>query len=497
MNILARRFVLSLAAVFVSGCGWVTPGPADLPDPPMPPTRTYVLEVTGERGLRLSRAVGTITTDAGDVIGGENLDGVIVFVLRGQTGGADLQVDADGYKTFRTRIVLHPVDYTLPGGVTLERTVQPLPRLSVVGRELLTADGGAHVWRAAMAFQLLDHLSDGRQDQAVAFLDWAAATGFTAVRTLTTLAGWMDLPPEEGQRHLPTLMALAAARRLYVQPVALAGTKVQGMTREAMRAHVAAVGAICAAAPNCGFLEIANEPSHPSQQDDLREAAFLAELRALVPAGVPVAYGANCCGEPDEPPAYPEAYRGGDLILVHADRSRDTWHRTRHAREFAALSEHTGKYAISNEPTGAGEVDRGGSRSANVHEFYGQGVLSRIFGYGATLHCEDCLYARVPGPVQQEAARAFIAGTKVVPDDVRLHFFNSGWHGSPVRSFAFTEHFGDRDRALRAYSGVSGDRGIVALVGVTGDPAVEWANGWTPMALLEDRPGIRVLEIRR
>lgn len=488
------KYLISLTLLLSFGC--ILPPVAPPPLPPSPSVHTYVMQVTGEQGKPLSRAVGTIFADSGELLTAENQNGTLIFTLYKETGGGWLQVSADGYKTMRTRVILPPGDYTEPKGFRLELAQKQLPTLIVEGTSVRTS-AGPFVFRGVMAFGLLDRLADGQEADVIAFLDWARSTGFNVIRTLTTLSGWIELSPQEGQAALPKLFNLAAQRDLYVQPVALAGTRVREMTQDEMVLHTAEVARLCAKSTACAFLELANEPSHPSQQSDLQDPAFLSSLRALVPAPVPVAYGSNCCGEGDEPGSYPHRYAGGDLVLVHTDRSRDTWNRTRHVREVQALSEELGKYIISNEPIGAGEQDRGTSRSSNVHEFYGQGVLSRVFSFGATFHCEDCLYGRVPGPIQQEAARAFVEGTRVVADDVRLRFFNSGWAGSPVRSFAFTGEFGTPNSALRAYSGVSNGRGVTVLVGKTGDPSVEWSSGWTPVGILVDRPGVRVYEIRQ
>ena len=68
------------------------------------------------------------------------------------------------------------------------------------------------------------------------------------------------MDPAAGQRALPRLLDLAAARGLYVEAVALAGTGEDEarLTRDQMRRHVKAVGAACAAAENC-VVALAND----------------------------------------------------------------------------------------------------------------------------------------------------------------------------------------------------------------------------------------------
>ena len=66
------------------------------------------------------------------------------------------------------------------------------------------------------AFRLADLIADGRDAEAVRYLDWAHRTGFNVVRVLATLCCWFDLPPGAGQKALPKLLALAKERGLRV-----------------------------------------------------------------------------------------------------------------------------------------------------------------------------------------------------------------------------------------------------------------------------------------
>mgnify|MGYP001610165767 CR=1 FL=1 len=386
-----------------------------------------------------------------------------------------------------------PIDDTVPP-IVLDPIRRPLPRLLTIGRRLVTDDSRPVVWRFSTGFRLLDYVADGNEPAAIAFLDWLQARGFNGARVLTTLCqSWFDLCPEDGQRALPRLLELAEERGLYLEVVALTGTKDQD--KAAMASQVRAIGLICASHPACAGTEIANESSHPTQSEALQDESFVRTLVALIPNGVPVSSGSSCCGEPDEPP-YPAHLTLGSYLTPHTDRSRDTWDRTRHLRELEALSADVGKYVVDDEPIGAGPVEQGGRRSSNPHEFFARGVLSRIFGVGATWHCEACLHSTIPSQIETEAADAFIAGTRIVPDDVTFTFKNASWADSPVKGFDFGD-FGEPNTAVRAYSGVNGDTGVLALVGVTGNPAVEFQHGWRAGEVLADRPGIRVMAITR
>lgn len=453
------------------------------PPPVVPEVRTFGVTVRDSVGTVLEPS-GIISADSGELIIGINHDGRLQFSTTA-TGGGYIKIEAEGYQTVVARIILQDMD-----DIMLPLLIQPMQRLRIEGRQIFTVEGQPFVWRFVSGFRLVDYVADDNEAAAVAFLDWAQQTGFNGVRVLSSLCCWFDLTPEDGQRAVPRLLELAQARGLYLEVVALAGTKPRGLDKAAMASHVRAIGLICEASPACAAIELANENSHESQQDALTDLAFLKTLRGLVSASVPVSLGSNCCGQSDEK----VIYDGGDYVTVHTDRSRPTWDRTRHIRELELVSANSKRFVVDDEPKGAGDVDSG-SRSTNQHEFYGRGVLSRVFSVGATFHMESGLQAAIPSEIQQASAEAFISGTQIVPDDVRLTFQNATWSTSPVKGAHFAS-FGAADSVVRAYSGI-GALSILALIGVSGDPKVEYQGGWKAGRVLADRPGIRVLELVR
>ncbi len=396
-------------------------------------------------------------------------------------GDYTVVVSLDGYETRSVPIVLAG---HVNQDVILTPIVPPLARLQVVGRQMVRTDGAPFVWRFASGFSLLAHVAHGRDDQARAFLAWARAMGFTGVRVFSMLS-WADLPPARGREVLPRALQLAAEQGLYLEVVALATTKDYSIDADAMRLHVRALGEACAEASSCAAIELANENYHTSQRADLLEdVAFLRELRALVPRSVPVSLGS---GPSDEIDNYP----GGDYITLHLGRGRDTWNMVRHVREMEAVSAAAGRFVVSDEPIGAGEVDESGRRSADPAVHYALGTLARVFDIGATFHFEDGLATQSPRPVQQACAEAFIAGTRIVPDDVRLVFRNAGWTApleSPVKGFS---------GAVRAYSGLGDQVSIVVAVGVQDGFALELRDPWHITRMVAERPGVRVLEVVR
>lgn len=378
-------------------------------------------------------------------------------------------------------------------------------RLRVDGRRLIQSDGRPFAWRGATAFLLTEQIVRGREHEARAFLIWAKRTGFTVVRVLAMLpGGWEDghaFTADEGLAALPRLFALAADAGLYVHLTVLNNTRqVPALD---LASVVARAGVACAAAPACALLEVANEPYHGVQRDDVHDPANLARWAKGVPAGVLVALGPASSDASAETAA-------GTVITAHLDRSRDPWNMVGRVRELERVSATTGKPVLNTEPDGFAEVGCVPRtvgcyrRQTDPSLAFAFGVLGRIFNVPTTFHFEDGLRARVPGPVQQAAAESFIAGSRLVPDDVPWLTFQDAdtdpqhpWPQSPVVGFRAAGGESRSGAAVRVYSGIAGPRGWTIAVGVQGDPGVVWGRGWSPAAIVADRPGVRVWSLTR
>jgi hypothetical protein len=341
------------------------------------------------------------------------------------------------------------------------------PRLHVHGERMHTPDHRVFQWRGLMAFQLLDRVADGQVAESTGYVKWAQSTGFNVLRVLASnhWAGLMDLTPEQGWEAMPRLFDLARTHGMYVQVVALAGT--DGWTTPRIHEQVRRVGELCAASDNC-ILEIANEPYHGSQSGYLKGStaqslnyAHLRELRLLVPGHVPVALGAS---KNDEGPDAHALGPGADFVVLHLNRSRSRWDRTRRVRELEMVADATGKYVVDNEPIGAGETLDPGRRDNLPAVFFAQGVLARVFNVGSTFHCSDCLYAKIPGPVQQESAREFVRGNRLWEDGWEFQYANAGRPPSPIARVPVG--------AVRAYSAGRGGRWWTVIVGLDRDSPV-------------------------
>ncbi len=352
-------------------------------------------------------------------------------------------------------------------------------RVRANARELVCADGTLFRWRGVTAFRLVDQIADGKEAEAVRYLDWADRTGFNVVRVLSTLCCWFDLAPDAGRRALPTLLQLAKARGMYVQVVALAGTAPHERAID-LEGQVRAIGAIAAAHDNA-IVEIANEPEHNTQDKRLHDFTFVDKLATLVPEEVLTIGGSATVDHAVTPPL-------GDLVTRHLSRLDDQWAMMQRVRGMEHVSRATNRPVLSGEPFGAGEKRAPGTRETDPDLFFTYGALCRVFELSCNFHLEAGLNAVQPGPIQQAAAEAFIAGTRAVPDDWRLTFRDLGSPESPIAR----AHLG---RATAVYSGLVGNEGLVIAFGVRGDLELQW-RGYEPTATVRNRPAVKAWRIK-
>lgn len=278
-------------------------------------------------------------------------------------------------------------------------------RLRVVSASLSCADGTRFRWNGVTAFALLDQLADGRRTDAEAYMRWARAEGFNLVRVLAMADVLFTLAPGDGRPHLDGLFEMAAEQGLYVEVVALADTGRLNLSRAGLLGQVAAVGRAAAAHANA-IVQIANEHYHPTQSRDLHDPAVLRELARAIPGGVLYTESAASDDAAREPQ--------GLFITRHLSRSGTRARMLDGVMRLGALAAETGKPVVNDEPIGAGERDVPGRRVADpafFRDLARRGVEARLAG--ATFHCEDGMFARVPGPVQRACARAWSEGAMV------------------------------------------------------------------------------------
>lgn len=359
----------------------------------------------------------------------------------------------------------------------------PPQHLRVDGRAFRLPDGTRFAWRGLTAFRLLEFLASGRRADATTLLDWAARHGVTIVRVLAMCDRLFKLAPADGRRALPDLLALATARGLFVEVVALADTDVIPVD---LGEQVTAVAHACIRHGGA-VLEIANEPyAGHAQRADVARPAVLESLRTLVPAGVAVSLGASSRDDSTE-------YSGADYVTVHLSRAPGDggWRHVRQMKVAASLGAATGKPVVDDEPIGAAERDQPGRRDIDPGRWLAKGVLARLLGLGATFHYEDGLHARIPTGRQGTCFAAWRHGLEVVPADLeeRTDAIEPGAPGAALSAF---DTNGALDVVLRQGSGEA----WAAAIGVRGDPGIRWATDWR-MTKTVRRNGVTVYGMRK
>jgi len=278
-------------------------------------------------------------------------------------------------------------------------------RLAVRGIDVVCSDGGKFHWRGVTAFALLEQTAHGRGADADAYMRWARATGFNLVRVLAMADVLFKLSPDDGRRHLPAFLDRANELGLYVEIVALADTARYGMTATGLREQVAAIGRIAAGHPNA-VVQIANEHYHPTQSRELHDPAAFVELARLIPPHVLFTASAAADDTATEPQ--------GAFITRHLSRGGSPARMIERVQLLGRLAVEAGKPVVNGEPIGAAERDQPGRRLADPGFFRDLARRTSAAGLaGGTFHCEDGLFARVPGPVQQACARAWVEGASV------------------------------------------------------------------------------------
>ena len=346
--------------------------------------------------------------------------------------------------------------------------------ISVDGRQFVDAAGKPFHWRGITSFQLAEMIASGREAEAAAYLDWAKSQALTVVRVLLMAQHLFELTPEEGRRVLPRLLDLAKERGIAIEIVALADTRDVKIDYEA---HVREVGRIAMEKGNA-FVELANEPGHPTQSDQVHEAAFLQKLAALLPEPLVVALGSL---------EYGDGFAGGDYATTHVPRGDEGWD---HVFEVATRAERvarSNKPVVSDEPIGAGPEYQAGRRDNAPARFAAAAALTRLTGMEATFHYEGGLYSRIPTGPEADSLSAWKAGLELV--------------GAPRHQGEFLQpdavsRVAKIDSPGRAYARITSDQATILIVNPGDAPSVTLLPEWKE-ASRNAIPGALLIEARR
>lgn len=475
-----KKFFVLIAALIVSTCS----GPNPVITPSVPTHSLSVHVVMGDGSPVPSPLIVHIDDSIDKGSWTTNVNGDIGLTLK--QAGFTIYADPPSARYGQAHQGVNLInDQTIT--LTLTALLPPTQSIHLQGTTFRTADGKFWNERKITAFDLMN--------TDFSFLDWAHDTGFNSVRVLTTAAITTNLPPQIGEAKIGSACDALRQRGMGAEFVLLADTATQNLNRDMMTSHV--LGVVQQVQDHCSDLpisfEIANENAHPSQQKDLQDISFLQALRGDIKTklpNAPVSLGSTCCGQPDTIPAYG---LGGDFITLHLDRSRTPfWDEVRRIKDLIDTQSSNHQRVSDDEGMGANETDEPGRRSANPTRFFVQGVLDRLGELGSTFHCDSCVTAVVPGPIQQQCAKAYIAGATIVPDDQYFVFHNDSTGGAT--NGANWSHV----EKLFTFENTTGGQSYVVALNVTGDLGITWANGWRQIGQLTlNYPGIQILEISK
>jgi hypothetical protein len=261
------------------------------------------------------------------------------------------------------RDVTVPADHDVDLSVVPD--VPPVLAIHVDGTVFRDTSGAIWSWRGVTAFTLLQQVAAG-QDIGP-YLDHRREAGANLVRVLATMKNIVDFPPTAyTDAQLRTLLETAHAHGLRVELVALADA--QDWPIDAQRRQVQRVIDAVAAAGGLDVVEVANEPFKNS-------APPCEVMKGVNRRGVVMASGAydiengTLCAL--------------DYVTIHNPRD-DEW--PRKAKDALDIRDGFDGYAgahrpvVSDEPIGADENNKPGSRSNVPDDFFYFGATVEVDG---------------------------------------------------------------------------------------------------------------------
>lgn len=378
---------------------------------------------------------------------------------------------------------------------------QPLYR---DGLTLRRADGTIFPYRACSWFAAFHRFARG-EDITGQLDDWVRR-GFTVGRVFALFdahgigkaSGTGECSPRTVATFYPTVAAftaLCASRGFFVSWVYCAdcdprddGTGGLMPDRATVQAHIDAMDATLAGHWNV-LRQGANEPfknlrdvaTYRFRRDGTQPLDFGIETADRGTARIPVA---DWVGKHD--------HRRDDFQFPRDARSYDefchgfSWELTDEERaehpEWAEEFEGTHTPVTGDEPMGAAEFPRSGSRSSDPARFRELGAAGTMLGAGVLFHSDDGIAARPLGPVQEACAAQFIRGCRFVPSACQLSGYQRGGeHGGAGVGNMPIEHFdlgeGHLPAALRSFCKLGPD-GAEYCIRIHPEGATLARDGW-------------------
>jgi hypothetical protein len=352
----------------------------------------------------------------------------------------------------------------------------PLAALHVDGLVFRLPDGSIWPWRGATSFLLFKRFLDG-EDLAVLVGEFRGAT---ILRVLGMCDNIAHFHPQEIPGYFDQVTAFLRAVNAFgvrVEFVVFADAQIVMPAFVDQLDHARRVWhAIVDAGDGLNLIEWANEP--------FKNGVDVARLQhALGTAtGSLEALGTYDVVDGQLPHA--------DYLTVHTDRGPE-W--PRKAKDLLELRDGFEGFAgvhcpvVGDEPIGADELDKPGSRSNVPDDFFWYAACAQLMGAGATFHSTDGVYSLPLGRVQSACAAAFFAGAAAIPPEAQLgRYTRGGLADCPIQ---FTE-----TDALRVYARITGNTAYVVAI----RPSAGWqaiaVDGWRIVQRVGPQGSVLTLE---
>jgi len=235
------------------------------------------------------------------------------------------------------------------------------------------------------------------------WLDFLDSAGIRTLRLVVSSVFRRGSNLSEGREALIRGLDDLRARGFKATVTINTDTRERGLTLADCREHTRLTGEILAQYPDVVVCaRLFNENTHGVESQFASDPSVLLELDALVPASVPLAWGANHGGEPVS-----AALAGGSWIAFHSDRSKTP---EDNAAIMAEAQSRFGKPVVDDEPIGIYHEAQAGRRVNDPAWAERQARAAKSLG-GTTLHLDAGIAADVNAldDVQRQAARRFAA----------------------------------------------------------------------------------------
>jgi hypothetical protein len=296
---------------------------------------------------------------------------------------------------------------------------------------------GIWKWHGASHFRMFRQWLDG-VDQVPVYA-WARGLGVNTFRVFTMLS-WAGLRPTDYlDEQLRVFAEEVGAQGFRLELVALADCVSLMPSAEDQRRHVARIGEIVGGMPHV-FVELANEPSHPTNEIDP-----LAFLQVATPC-----LWSRGSSHGDQPAIIPPWDYGTD----HTPRDGEWPRKAKNLLEWAAITQVP---YLGDEP----KKIRGGELSPSDCADYA--AVADLLASGSTIHTQSLgIDGRVPDGAEQACCEAYAASWRAVPPDAQLGRYTAGHLGDCPIEY-------DPSTALRIFGTMQGRRADVVLVRPTAD----------------------------